>query len=389
MLYVYSHPHLFAHGIWDAYGEGLKKSGIPYYPPLTLVFFAAVEKLLEPVFPDFKSFLHSVFNAKEAPLDSEFLFFSLFLMKIPNLIFEFLLIRICLQMLEDNQKKLKFMAFWSFNPIVIYSAYMMGHFDLIPAFFVVLAFYYCLRPKGEAIVYLSLACGALLKMFPAAFLPFVFCLIYRGFKSLVRLALYGFLPIAFLFGVFFLISGDAVFGAFPALAYDLNVSISIGNIILRFFQILLCALLCYHALFLRRGPLDYFVLSQYFLVIYLAIYWGNLPSSTHRFVWFIPFMILYVIENPRWKLPFYLLMAVIFASGLQSRAQFFGIFAPLNPELFLSIPSLKDVTWFLLGPMVFDTILEWIFKLGTAGMALSLLKGLYFPNKKSAVGVSH
>lgn len=140
---------------------------------------------------------------------------------------------------------------------------------------------------------------------------------------------------------------------------------------------------CFHILLLRPARLSYFILIQCFLAVYFAIYWGHIVAATHRYVWFIPFMILYVQKHPKWKKPFYLLLATIFLAGLRSRGSSLGIFGPLNPELFFSIPSLNDVTWYLFGP-AYDIVIESLFKLITSVMALLLLKSIYSTTHKHA-----
>ncbi len=305
-------------------------------------------------------------------------------MKTPYLIFEFFLVKTCMQMLSEDKYKLGFMIFWAVNPVVIYSAYMVGHLDLIAAFFVVLACRLSLEKGKGRLACLSLAVGALFKLFPIAFLPMVLFVSSRSIKEFVVSSLYGILPLVFFYGIFYMISGTPSFGLVKVLGHDLNTSTDYGILFLRLCQISIYGLVCAHIILIRRGNLDYPALCQYFMIIYMAMYWGSLVSSTHRYIWIMPFFIFYVQLQPRWRLPLYILMVVIFLTGLRSREQFMGIFSPLNVEFFMSFPSLKDVTWFLFGPKLFDTIMETVFKLGTAVMALFMLKNLYFPNRKEA-----
>ncbi|MFQ5717355.1 MAG: hypothetical protein ACE5GQ_09675, partial [Nitrospinales bacterium] len=384
IFFVNIYPHFLAHGIWDAYGVGLEKNHVGYYPPLAMIFFALVQMVLGFIFPGFEEFLHSITYQSVDPLDSKQLFLALFLMKLPYLAVEFSLITICLRMTSEDKDKRTFMVFWAVNPLVIYGTYMVGHLDLIPTFLVALACYFSLRQGEEHWACLSLAAGGLFKVFPIIFLPVVLCIASRDLKDSIRLLLYGVVPVVFVYGVFYLISGEAVFDVFIALNHDLDASVDFSNLFLRLCQAIVYGLVCWHILFLRQGRLDYFMLAQYFLIVYLAVYWGHLLASTHRYIWFIPFMILYVQSRPRWRKPFYLLMTIIFLAGLRSRKQTLGIFAPLNPEFFLSLPSLKDVTWFVFGPRAYDVAVAVSFKVVTAVMTLALLKKLYFPSRHEA-----
>lgn len=382
MLFVNSYPHFLAHGVWDAYGAGLVKNDVGYYPPLAMIFFALVQTFLGFIFPGFEEFLHSITYQSVDPLDSKYLFLALFLMKLPYLAVEFSLVTICLRMIPDDKDKRTFMVFWAVNPVVIYGTYMVGHLDLIPAFFVALACYFSLRKGKEHWACLSLAVGGLFKVFPIVFLPVILCIASRGLKDFIRLSLYGVVPVAFIYGVFYLISGEAVFHIFTVLSHDFSASIDFGNLFLRLCQAGIYGLVCFHILFLRQTRLDYFSLAQYLLIVYFAVYWGHLLASTHRYIWFIPFFILLISQRPQWRKPFYFLLLIIFLAGLRSRKQALGIFAPINPEFFLSFPSLKDITWFVFGPKVYDVTVAVLFKIVTAIMTLALLKNLYFPFRK-------
>lgn len=382
MIFVYFYPHFFSHGEWDAYGIGLQKIGVPYYPPLAMIFFALIQIVLRFLFPGFESFMHSVAYEDIPFLDAEPLFLSAFLMKTPYLFFEFFLVKTCLQMLSEDKYKLGFMIFWAINPVVIYSAYMIGHLDLIAAFFVVLAWRLSLEKGKARLACLSLAVGALFKLFPIAFLPMILCVSSRSIKDFVVSALYGTLPVLFFYALFYRISGTSSIGLFTAMGHDLNTSTDYGMLFLRLCQVSIYGLVCAHIIFVRRDTLDYTVLCQYFMIIYMAMYWGSLVSSTHRYIWLMPFFVYYIQLQPRWRLPFYLLIAVIFLTSFRSREQFMGVFSPLNVEFFMSFPSLKDVTWFMFGPKIFDMVMETVFKLGTAVMALLLLKNLYSPSRK-------
>ena len=378
MYFVYQYPHFFSHGELDVYGIKV------YYPPLAVVFFATIQLIYRFISPGFEETIHSLTYLGAEPLESGHIFWTLFLMKLPYLVFDFFLIQICWYMLSETDEKRNFMVFWAVNPVVLYSPFMVGHIDLIPTFFVVLACYFSLKKGKEHYACLSLSAGALFKVFPIIFLPMVLCISSRNIKDAFRLSLYCLLPIVFFYSIFYLISGSSVFNIFKALpSHDFNVSKDISNIYLRFFQVFVYFFVCFHILLLGPVRLGYSILIQCFLAVYFATYLGHLISSTHRYVWFIPFLILYVQKNPKWKKPFYLLLVTIFLAGLRSRGSCLGIFGPLNPEFFFSIPSLKDVAWYLFGPS-YDIVIESLFKVITAIMTFLLLKNIYFITHKHA-----
>ena len=374
MYFVYKYPHYFSHGEWDIYGKGI------YYPPANVIFFATVQFIYRIIFPGFENFTHMLAYTNTDMYESEHIFLSHFLMKLPYLVFDIFLINICWRMILDKNNKKYLMIFWAVNPVIIYGTFMVGQMGLIPTFFVVLACYFSLKKGKESFACLSLAAGTLFKLFPIIFLPMVLCISSRNIKDAFRLSLYCLLPILFFYGIFYLISGPSVFNNFRLVDdqffQDISLSQNFGNVLLKLCQAFVYFFVCYHILQLRPDRLNYLVLIQCFLAVYLAFYWVHIIAATHRYVWFIPFMILYIQKYPKWKKPFYLLMVVIFLAGLRSRGSFMGIFGPLNPELFFSIPSLKDITWHLFGP-TYDIIAESLFKVITAIMALLLLKNIY------------
>ena len=379
MLHVYHYPHVLIHGNWHVY-ELAAEATVNYYPPLALLFFAGIQLLLRFLIPPFEVFTHVLLDGNPGLLfDSDHLFLSLFLMKVPYLAVEWLLIRTCWRMLPDEKEKRLFTIFWVVNPVVIYGTYMVGQFDLIPTFCVVLACYFCLREGKEHYACLAAATGCLFKIFPIIFLPVIVLIAGRSLKDYVRLLLYGIAPVIVLYYAFYLVSGDVVFKILSDLSYQTKISVDYKVLALRFFQAGVYGLVCIHIVFFTRDRLDYPVVAQYFLAIYLAVYWGMALGQTHYFLWFIPFFVLLLPQRPEWRKPFYVIVAIIFLAGLRARSACLGIFAPLNPEFFMSLPSLKDVTGFLFDQKVYDFTIKLLFKGLTAVMVVSILRNLYFP----------
>jgi|TARA_B100001964_G_scaffold192152_1_gene214750 hypothetical protein len=388
MFHIYNVPHFFSHGEWNAYEIAVEKY-ITYYPPFAMIFFAFVQLIFRLLFHDFEEFTHTLgFLGEKALYESEHLYLSLFLMKLPYLVFDCLLILTCWKMLPGCKRKHDFMVFWAVNPIVIYSAYMFGQFDIIPSFFVILSCYFSLQKGKGHYACLSLAAGCLFKLFPIVFLPVVLLISSRNMKDFVRLSFYGIIPILFFYGIFYLVSGEAVFKLLSIVS-DISrakFSFDMKLLIFRICQAVIYFLICFHAFFYRE-KLNYTLLIQYFLAVCIALLWEvNLPA-THYFIWIIPLIILYIQEHPEWKKPLYFLMLIIFLAGLKPRTGTLGIFAPINPELFLSFPSLKDVTGFLFDQKTYDIIIGLLFKGITGIWALVILKNLYYTSNKPVAAI--
>lgn len=386
ILFVNRAPHLLAHGEWNAYEIFLREySDYGYYPPLAMLLFGFCQFILTFLFSGYEAFLHSALTGFTTDvLSADHLFLSLFLMKIPYLVFDCWLIRICWKMLPEPKARRSFMVFWAVNPIVIYGTYMMGQYDLVSAFTVVLACFWAVQRGKEHWACLALAAGCLLKLMPVVFLPLVILMGSRNMKDAVRLSLYGTVPIVIFYGGFYLISGDAMLQLFSDLSYVANTSTDYRTIFLRVCQAMVYALVLHHIWFKSRNAVDYSLAGKYFLLVYIAVYWGVVPNQTYYFIGFIPFLILFVQERPEHRKTFYSLILIIFLLGLRSRSSFIGIFAPVNPEFFLSWPSLKDVTGFLFNQETYLKAMKYLYLGVTAFWVVSIFKNLYRSETRDA-----
>ncbi|MFQ5673897.1 MAG: hypothetical protein ACE5G9_12480 [Nitrospinales bacterium] len=379
MAFVYRAPHLLSHGEWDAYGIADRDFGINYYPPLAMIFFGGIQALFGFLVPPFEAFTHLLLNGNMKLLfTSNHMFLSLFLMKLPYLVVEWLLIRTCWKMFPSEEEKKKVAVFWVVNPVVIYGTYMMGQFDVIPAYCIVLACYYAMRPGKEHYACLSLSVGGLFKLVPFIFIPMVLFIAARSAKDFFRLSLYAIVPALVIYTGFYMVTGDAVIRQFVDLSSSFRITGGHSTLLLRFCQFGAYALVCHHVLFVSRGKLNYSLLVQYCLIVQMAIFWGLTVHSTHYFIWGIPVFILYVLENPAWQKPFYFFLAAIFLCGLKSRSTAMGIFAPVNPELFMSFPSLMDVTGYLFGVEAYFGTMLFIVKSCMGLFVIYLFRNLYW-----------
>lgn len=91
--------------------------------------------------------------------------FQLLLLKFPYLVFDLLTGFILLKLFDNPKKSLLAFTIWILNPINLYATYMMGQFDIIPTFFIVLSIYLFVKNKLEWSA-LILGFGIAFKIFP-------------------------------------------------------------------------------------------------------------------------------------------------------------------------------------------------------------------------------
>jgi hypothetical protein len=222
------------------------------------------------------------------------------------------------------------------------------------------------------------------KLFPIIFLPFYLIVTLKNPRSIFKVLSYFIVPILIIYSFLYMVNGDSIFFVFKKFSYNLNSSQSIQHMLTRLLQASIYGIVCWHAFFIAKKQINYLLLTKYFLVIYMAAYWGLHIHSTHYFIWQIPFFILLASFAPEWEKRMYIFIAIIFLGGLRARTSSVGLFAPLNPEFFLSFPSLKDITGFFMDQSIYDQTIAYIFKFYVGLVIYWILKDIFSNQYKNS-----
>lgn len=176
----------------NLYGVGLFN-----YPPLAYLIPAFFMFLLSP-FYDFT--VNFVFVTGMDKIFQTFeLFRTIFLLKLPYLLFDFLLAYLLFKIFKEKGKTA--FKIWMINPLTLYATFAMGQFDIMPTLLVVAAFFFVFQKKSFwAVVMLGL--GGAFKMFPLLFLPLFALVLEKGFWRRVWLFVAGLLPYLFIIAPF-------------------------------------------------------------------------------------------------------------------------------------------------------------------------------------------
>jgi len=297
------------------------------YPPLTYFTLGFFRLLIKP-FTD-PSFLPFVMQYPSLVYERADLFWNLFLYKLPYLFVDigtaFLLANLFNQ---NNQKRLAF-ALWMFNPLALYSTFMVGQLDILPTFFTVLALFFASRKK-YALSVIALGIGGGYKMYPLLLLvpaAFVFG------KSIISRLKYLFIGLApFVITIAPFIFSPAfrymVFSPKASKMLFMGWNVSGAEVVYPF---ILFLTLIYAASYYLKKQIS---AAVYFLVVLLVTF-----SVTHYhpqwFVWITPFFVWQLVE---YKGRFWELVAAMFGCWFTIMLFFeaslsFGLFNPLNPNL--------------------------------------------------------
>jgi hypothetical protein len=140
--------------------------GIFIYPPLAYLTHGLFNLVFYPLYPH--DTFYNMINYWDRFLQDPRLTQLLFLLKLPYLIPDIICLVLIRKILSQKDRFLGSL-FWIFNPVTIYSAYMVGQFDIFIAMFILLAI--VLSKKSAYLGAIALAVAAGYKPFPLLFLP--------------------------------------------------------------------------------------------------------------------------------------------------------------------------------------------------------------------------
>jgi len=306
------------------------------YPPLAYFTFGIFGWVLKPLFnADF--FNNLALNLPEI-LNQKGLFWHLFLTKLPYLFFDAGIYILLWNWFEEEKTKKLAVLLWLFNPLSLYTAYMIGQFDIIPVFFVVLSLFFAKKNKLSLAV-VCLGIGGAYKMFPLLFVPFLVLTQGKGFYKKVKLFILGILPyflsiLPFLGSVAF--RQNALFSNQSQKMFFAKINVS-GAEYLSVFVLIFVFLL-----FLASWrKID---LWKCFLLVMLLLF-----SLTHYhpqwFLWLSPFLIFLIIDYPSLKkIVAMLLFCWVAITLLFEPSLSISLFAPIFHNLSQAVPISEVIT---------------------------------------------
>lgn len=254
---------------------------------------------------------------------------NLAFLKLSYLLFDLPIAFLLLKMVDVKKAGLV-LSLWMFNPVNLYSTYMMGQFDIIPIFFSVLSIYFALKNK-LVLAALSLGGGIAFKIYPV-FLLIPLIVIPRSWLIKFKLIAIAMLPyflsiLPYIFSINF--RTYALFANQSSKSLYASIPVSGGESVFLF-----PAVLVFFYLYIWIKRFENNSLWEIYLIP-LLLFFMFTHYHPQWLNWVTPFLVLGLVSQKN-KIIFPVL--TIFLSWVGSLFFFdssltLGIFSPLFPQL--------------------------------------------------------
>ncbi|PIQ89635.1 MAG: hypothetical protein COV72_02135 [Candidatus Omnitrophica bacterium CG11_big_fil_rev_8_21_14_0_20_42_13] len=349
IFWIYYAPFKFiTQGAWDPYlhlSQNFPGLHYTYYAPFLFFIISLFLFLFQPLLPDL-SRLYSVFETWNYTFTGNTihyasifsgmqLFRTLFIFKLPFLIFDFSIGAIILSLLKSRPKeRIAAYIIWMLNPFILHSCYAIGQVDIIVTFLVMAALYCIyLRKKKTACVILTL--GVLTKTMPILLIPFAIILLADSFREGVKLSIFSAVTFLTLIIPFMISSGNLVFNSF--------FFFGTGSSSLRqvFFMISYALLSFFYIFTRKKGPADFDFIVSAFIII-LLLFYAFYVVTLRYFIVITPLLIYISMKNKKfWWYGLVFLIALFELKNFDTTVQW-GLFSPLYPEFFSGLPIMDS-----------------------------------------------
>lgn len=276
-------------------------------------------------------------------LESINIFRTIFLLKVPYLLFDLLICIVILHIFSaDTEGGLRAFMLWFLNPIVIFAVYIFGRFEVIPIFFILLAI---LLFKKNHMVFASLSLGIAIidRYYILLLLPFLLLFCCRTWMDRARVAAISAIPLV-VYNAITKLSADTLTSlnmtSSQFVDYFLYMRLETGmNYVYIFIIAYTCILLYAYYMKKCENPVVDFI--SYSLVI-LLLFYATSCFHPQYFAWFIPFFALYCgFNHDKTLIELHCLQIVCFTVFTFNWKQGLAtwMFASINPEILIALPS--------------------------------------------------
>ncbi|MBI2026680.1 MAG: hypothetical protein HYS98_02575 [Deltaproteobacteria bacterium] len=345
IFYIYYYPFKFiTQNFYDPYAWiALHNPHNQYYSPLVLHFFSFFLIIFKPFLP----FLENLFQTFEAwnftwegnsihyaSVFSDLqLFRTLFLFKMPYLICDLGCGWILTKLFEDRSKAILAFKCWMLNPFTLHSAFALGQMDIIPTFLILAAF--ISYKKSWIAATTLLLCAGLFKIYAILLLPYFAMTHLKTFSDRHKAVLWCLLFCSILY-LPFLISSKTI--ALEALFFGSSRVSSLNTILFISLYVLLLIYLWWKC----RTQTPTFESTFLSLIIPLLLFFSLQTVTIRYFIVVTPMLIFLALTYKTFWIYNALFFISLFGMSLGGNTQQWGLFAPLEPRFFSSLPILDS-----------------------------------------------
>jgi len=286
------------------------------------------------------------------------LFRHLLIVKIPYLVFDALILFVLTKMFTDMKDKKRILLLWLFNPLSLYTSFLVSQFDVIPVFFIVLAFYFALKNKNTLSL-VALSIGGSYKMFPLLLVPLFALILETTFSKRLKLFFWGFIP--YLLTLFPFMGSSAfrqtvlfsnqsqkmLFMGLPVSGAETIYIFVLGLVVMWWFV---------YEHYIVKEKLWIFIIGTFLLYFSVTHY------HPQWFLWIAPFLIYELVANKFSNIMAvcvlflcWFLLTILFEASLS-----YGVFIPLFPDL-LKAPSLSEYIAKYIDPFLVKSLIRTVF----------------------------
>ncbi len=224
---------------------------------------------------------------------------SVFLFKVPYLIFDIASAFFFLHFFEEKRKGLLAFKFWMLNPIGIFAIYIWGRHESVTIFFMLLSLFFAKRSRPYLSLF-SLGLGIYDRVYPLMFLPFYIFYLGKSLKKRVFLLTLG--VAILLFGsATWIFSGLAIFDFSDFLktqffSWILGMSLNLASGQTIYIFIVSYALLIFFFLYFKEKEFNNL---WKFLLITLLLFYATCYFNPQFFAWFTPLVALAICRDKK------------------------------------------------------------------------------------------
>ena len=341
--------------IYYYFSKNLPNAPYLYYPPLTYFTFGAFQHVYSYFSSTFSNWMMVLYNLEISGFQGQavdfikaalnpHLFKDLFLAKLPYLVIDILAVFSFIKFVKNRVQARTLTLLWLFNPVHIYSTYLMGQYDIIPSLFVLLGF--LIFKNNLYLGIFTLGIAAAYKNYAFLFILIIILVYAKTWAFRLKLALISSIP--YLISLLPTLIHNpfwAVYSFLPKIYLNRSVPLVGWPLYSQYLKYVVLTFTLF-AIFALASSIK--IKDKYRLVIGLSlsavllVYAFYPKMSFHYLVWEMPLVLLWF---KKFKICAIVLIVQAFSLAsyklLANHLQM-GLFAPLNPDYFSALPTFNS-----------------------------------------------